>query len=113
MSLLFLVEIGMAEVQTNSRRGRRCFCLVGINYRYSWELLVQNNVSEIGTATDSDRLRGWVDDAKWEVRRLRVNSTPEFDGRVSGVINLVCRRTSSGTSLVKRSESCCRPDDFV
>ena len=37
------------------------------------------------------------------VRRLRADGTPEFDDRVSGVINLVCRRTSSRTSLGKRS----------
>ena len=35
------------------------------------------------------------------VRRLRVDGTPEFDGRVSGVMNLVRRRTSSRTSLAR------------
>ena len=47
------------------------------------------------------------------VRRLRADGTPEFDGRLGGVMKLVCRRTSSRTSLARRSESCWRPDDFV
>ena len=53
----------MAEVQTNSRRSRRCFCLVGIDYRYNWGLLVQTNVSEIGTT-------GKIDLAKTAIRYM-------------------------------------------
>ena len=47
------------------------------------------------------------------VRRLRADGTPEFGGRLGGVMKLVGRRTSSRTSLARRSESCWRPDDFV